>query len=179
MTDKFDFSHLKGHKLISESPERDYYLAIHEAGHAVASAVLDLGLQVVTIEPPDETRLGFKTIGLTVSLPSAVTDEQRLILSACGILAEIKAKTGEIAFTLFDGLPEILFRGEDDLAEIEKLLTRWEVTKTDSGEATLIEASRLVTNYWDTIVVVAHHLLESGTLLGADVRETIELMKHT
>jgi len=175
---EFDFSNLEGHKLI-RSADQNYYLAIHEAGHAVASVVLDLGLQAVTIEPPDENRFGFKTIGLTVSIPSAVTDEQRLILSACGILAEIKARTGEVAFTLFDGLTEVLFRGEDDIAEIEKLLIRWEEKQKDSAELTFIEdATRLITNYWDAIVVVAHHLLESGTLLGEDVEATIELLKH-
>src|SRR5947199_8643386 len=103
MGDKPDFSGLR-----VRTKERDYYLAIHEAGHAVASVILNLDLHAVTLHPPKETRDGFTTIGLTISFGQSATDEQKLVLSACGIIAEVKARTEDSHGTLLREMTGIL-----------------------------------------------------------------------
>ncbi len=74
-------------------------LAIHEAGHTVASAILRLNLQFVTLERVPQAQIpGFETVGHTLSLPGPdATTEDKLKLTLCGLFAEIKAQTGRRA----------------------------------------------------------------------------------
>src|SRR6267142_5171346 len=93
----------------------EFLNAVHEAGHAVASIVLNLGLAAVTVDAgqiakcPETNHSGFKTSGLTISVPiSAITPKRRITLGLCGMLAEIKARTGEARLTDFVGVKDTL-----------------------------------------------------------------------
>ena len=168
------YSHIEGVRTAKDVEAT----AIHEAGHAVASVVLGLGLQAVTINPPEEKRSDGKiTCGLTVSIPlSSVPLDKRFILSACGMLAEMKDKTKTATFIWFPGIKEILGRADDDLDEMETLATQLKGDKPDPNEI-FQAACRLVEDNWDAIVVVFYRLLQFTTLSGEDVRAIVDLMR--
>jgi hypothetical protein len=154
----------------------EFFNAVHEAGHAVASIILNLGLVAVTVDAaqiaklPETNRSGFKTSGLTISVPiSALTPEQRITLNLCGVLAEMKARTGEARLTDFAGLKDTLDRAEDDLQEILAL-------GVDSGEAG--DAARgIVERHWEAIEVVALRLTTDKTLDADTVAGIVEICR--
>ena len=140
-----------GDRITMCEKDDEFFNAVHEAGHAVAWSVLKLGLVAVTVDPdqiakfPETACIGFKTSGLTISLPvSALTADQKITIALCGMLSEIKARTGQTRLTDFDGIEEVLSRAEDDLQEIY-------ATGVDSGEAA-DAAINLVERHWEAIV---------------------------
>jgi hypothetical protein len=154
----------------------DFLNAVHEAGHAIAWAVLDLGLVAVTVDAtqiakfPETSRVGFTTSGLTISLPvSALTAEQRITVGLCGMLAEIKARTGETRLTDFEGVKEVLSRAEDDLEEIL-------ATGVDSEQAA-DAAVNIIERNWEAIEVVALRLITDKTMDAETVATIVEICR--
>jgi hypothetical protein len=135
-------------------------IAIHESGHAVASVVLGLNLQWVTLNPPVEPRNdGLVTIGLTCSLPNrSVSDEERFIIDICGLLAEAQAK--DISD---EELSEAVDRSVDDLRSCEKVLPS---LTEEQAQLSVCRAASLVVTHWEAIRLVAVALEIGDTLTG-------------
>jgi hypothetical protein len=150
-------------------------LAIHEAGHAVASVVLNLNLQVVTIEPRYDEKRGFLVPGFTGSLPTRpVTDEEKLIQSISGMLAEIKAETGTTAGILLKDLDDTFERAEDDIQTCDEIVVKLDAGSVNRSRQVLADAAILVEKYWDAIEAVAIVLEIHTTLDGACVSRIVE-----
>jgi hypothetical protein len=165
-----------GDRMIVSEKDDEFFNAAHEAGHAVAWSVLKLGLVAVTVDPtqiakfPETACIGFNTSGLTISLPvSALTSEQKTTIGLCGMLAEIKARTGQTRLTDFDGVEEVLSRAQDDLQEIYE-------TGVDSGEAADV-AINLVERLWEAIEAVAIRLRIDKTLDADTVATIVEICR--
>ena len=137
--------------------------AFHEAAHAVVGVMLGLDLGYVTLDPDDVTLLG---------LCQFTCDEEDVRIDAF-LIESLAGKVAEMLCVLQSVASGARY---DRGLVIDVLARRYAESEQARVQAlALLEAHavKLVLEAWDTIAVVAHELLDSGTLKGEEVAQIV------
>jgi cell division protease FtsH len=171
----------------SRDPNDLRYVALHEAGHAVAAVVLGLSLKKVFIKqcPTTGVRVGFTDSGgLTDNhLPSVFEKEMeaRLIQCYAGFRAEIKenpaaSKTFRFALDEEDAyrvfVLEFCESTDPDVGTIEDVLAYFRRHGFPTAHVVASfrrEARELLAKHWQAVLEVADLLVQKKALSGKEV----------
>jgi hypothetical protein len=177
---EFDFSHLEGHELLSDSPASGLSredVAYHESGHAVAMVTFEIEFQEIAIfvyEENGESKVRGETIR---DLQKSVAIPQELAAAMhCGILAATKYQNPEVnSKNLAQFFTESLKLGAGtDLARaasIRKELEQYGLFDELEFEN---DISEVIDGRWSAICAVAERLLVEGKLSGDRVKEIMQ-----
>lgn len=171
MADKPEFSHLKGHVLISGPTEQKRYVAFHEAGHATIACVLELSLEYATINIPALYALRLEGLTKLSGEFDCDDSQKKLKFYLAGVTAAHRMRTGKLNPDGIELLEEASQTGARDLQMMEDEITLCKMVNEDLPDNIVEQTVHLVNMYWLLVEKVAARLLEVGTITGDEVQQ--------
>ena len=173
-------------KTMSRLSMRPDVMAHHEAGHAVAAAVLGIPFLVVRLTPDENGKIGvdFKRIPWTFPRPAqkldGLTDEEWSELSRDDVKWEVWQREENDNFAIFmlaGKAAQIEYAGsaepEDARFDYSFVEYRLPLCYERLGELEM-KAADFVRRHWPAVLAVASELLKRSTLSPDEVKQLIK-----